>query len=407
MGNTDSVPVVSQTKSFVQYICHDKKGALDTQKNFSKTCPVVSQIRSLVEHQLGDDDAALDTQIAFIDGVDKFTDSIPILGHAKGLYAYAKKDKESGDRAMKCSSRTVGVIGGAALGALAAGPAGAFSGGIAGGMAMDGVITEADTRIHKQFRPHGYIAMMELLAEKEREMEREGGTGSKAGIVFDLLAGAASDGMIGLAATSRLGGKIGGRVRVREGGGGGGGAMMELLQDHPVLIYTPPTALESMHESEREREREREEERLERVWLQSVSRERERERERDVRMIVVHDDQGGRRVLFPPDLESSLSSVSLSGERERERDGESEDSYFEALNELPDVFFCPITTELMRDPMVCTDGHTYERHAIESWLSTRNTSPMTNIPLKNTDLVPNHALKSVIMNYCEARGLNF
>eukprot|EP00567_Pseudictyota_dubia_P017663 CAMPEP_0197460846 /NCGR_PEP_ID=MMETSP1175-20131217/54991_1 /TAXON_ID=1003142 /ORGANISM="Triceratium dubium, Strain CCMP147" /LENGTH=172 /DNA_ID=CAMNT_0042996017 /DNA_START=34 /DNA_END=548 /DNA_ORIENTATION=+ len=35
-----------------------------------------------------------------------------------------------------------------------------------------------------------------------------------------------------------------------------------------------------------------------------------------------------------------------------------------------DAFLCPITREIMTDPVICADGHTYERHAIDMWLRT-------------------------------------
>ena len=50
MGNTDSIPVVSQVKSLVQVIGGDEKGALKTQENFQRTGPIASQINSLVHH---------------------------------------------------------------------------------------------------------------------------------------------------------------------------------------------------------------------------------------------------------------------------------------------------------------------------------------------------------------------
>lgn len=59
-------------------------------------------------------------------------------------------------------------------------------------------------------------------------------------------------------------------------------------------------------------------------------------------------------------------------------------------------FLCPITLEAMRDPVACADGHSYERAAIESWLSSSNASPMTGAPLSSRALVPNHTLRSVI-----------
>lgn len=68
----------------------------------------------------------------------------------------------------------------------------------------------------------------------------------------------------------------------------------------------------------------------------------------------------------------------------------------------PDEFRCSITHEVMHDPVITADGYTYERWAIEEWLrstDSRNTSPRTNIRLLNTTLVPNFALKALIVDY--------
>ena len=49
---------------------------------------------------------------------------------------------------------------------------------------------------------------------------------------------------------------------------------------------------------------------------------------------------------------------------------------------VPDSFVCPISYEIMRDPVVTADGLSYERAAIEHWFSTgHRTSPRTNEPL--------------------------
>ena len=37
---------------------------------------------------------------------------------------------------------------------------------------------------------------------------------------------------------------------------------------------------------------------------------------------------------------------------------------------------CPITQDIMKDPVTGSDGHTYERSAIETWLAHRGTSPL-------------------------------
>jgi len=50
----------------------------------------------------------------------------------------------------------------------------------------------------------------------------------------------------------------------------------------------------------------------------------------------------------------------------------------------------------MEDPVVLADdGHTYEREAIERWLSMKSTSPVTNEPIVLGLLVPNYAIESV------------
>ena len=55
-------------------------------------------------------------------------------------------------------------------------------------------------------------------------------------------------------------------------------------------------------------------------------------------------------------------------------------------------FVCPITQAVMEDPVMTADGHTYERAAIEQWLASHNTSPLTGLPLSTHELVPNEQL---------------
>ena len=51
---------------------------------------------------------------------------------------------------------------------------------------------------------------------------------------------------------------------------------------------------------------------------------------------------------------------------------------------------CPITQEIMEDPVVCADGHSYERGSIERWLAAHGTSPLTGRALPHKALTPNH-----------------
>lgn len=46
----------------------------------------------------------------------------------------------------------------------------------------------------------------------------------------------------------------------------------------------------------------------------------------------------------------------------------------------------PVSYEMMREPVVASDGHTYERAAIEQWLSQKDRSPMTNSVITRVSL---------------------
>ena len=70
-------------------------------------------------------------------------------------------------------------------------------------------------------------------------------------------------------------------------------------------------------------------------------------------------------------------------------------------DEPPKSFLCPITCELMMDPVIACDGHSYERSAIEKWLSKSRKSPMTGLNLESTVLIPNLGLKGAISEWLE------
>jgi len=63
-------------------------------------------------------------------------------------------------------------------------------------------------------------------------------------------------------------------------------------------------------------------------------------------------------------------------------------------------FLCPITLNLMENPVIAADGHTYEKSAIEDWFLTgKQTSPLTGKKLLNKNLIINYNLKSTIDIY--------
>ena len=62
----------------------------------------------------------------------------------------------------------------------------------------------------------------------------------------------------------------------------------------------------------------------------------------------------------------------------------------------PAEFICPITQEVMSDPVSTADGQTYEREAIARWLKRKKTSPLTGMTLESSILIPNHSLRKLI-----------
>ncbi|CAG9766318.1 unnamed protein product [Ceutorhynchus assimilis] len=70
--------------------------------------------------------------------------------------------------------------------------------------------------------------------------------------------------------------------------------------------------------------------------------------------------------------------------------------------DIPHEFLCPITHEIMREPVKCSDGFTYEKSAIAEWfMSGKFTSPMTNEELENTGFCCNMELREAIMEFVE------
>ncbi|XP_022775222.1 U-box domain-containing protein 21-like [Durio zibethinus] len=69
--------------------------------------------------------------------------------------------------------------------------------------------------------------------------------------------------------------------------------------------------------------------------------------------------------------------------------------------EIPSHFLCPITLDLMNDPVTLSSGITYDRESINTWLEDGNfTCPVTNQVLRNFDQIPNHSLRIMIQDWC-------
>lgn len=69
------------------------------------------------------------------------------------------------------------------------------------------------------------------------------------------------------------------------------------------------------------------------------------------------------------------------------------------MTTIPQSYICPITQEIMTDPVIDEQGNCYERTAIMTWLQNHNTSPITRSRIDINKLVPNRSLLALIQEF--------
>ncbi|KAG9444427.1 hypothetical protein H6P81_015767 [Aristolochia fimbriata] len=81
--------------------------------------------------------------------------------------------------------------------------------------------------------------------------------------------------------------------------------------------------------------------------------------------------------------------------------------------EIPHYFLCPISLELMRDPVTVSTGITYDRQSIERWMFSgpnnsnnkgKKTCPVTKQAVHEELTTPNHTLRRLIQAWCTANA---
>ena len=74
---------------------------------------------------------------------------------------------------------------------------------------------------------------------------------------------------------------------------------------------------------------------------------------------------------------------------------------------LRDDLLCPISRSIFHDPVVASDGHTYERTHLKEWIANKKAqaqpiySPMTREPMDNKTMIPNMLARSQVAAYLE------
>ena len=69
------------------------------------------------------------------------------------------------------------------------------------------------------------------------------------------------------------------------------------------------------------------------------------------------------------------------------------------MDTMREAIMCPITGDVMTDPVIGNDGHTYERSAIVEWLSRNPISPQTRGPMQISDLKVNPSIRFLCDKY--------
>ncbi|XP_030456577.1 U-box domain-containing protein 3 isoform X1 [Syzygium oleosum] len=73
---------------------------------------------------------------------------------------------------------------------------------------------------------------------------------------------------------------------------------------------------------------------------------------------------------------------------------------------IPPYFRCPLSLELMMDPVIVASGQTYERASIQKWLDYGLTvCPKTRQLLTHTHLIPNYTVKAMVEGWCKHNNI--
>nr|XP_016502776.1 PREDICTED: U-box domain-containing protein 11-like [Nicotiana tabacum] len=121
------------------------------------------------------------------------------------------------------------------------------------------------------------------------------------------------------------------------------------------------------------------------------------------------------QIIQEPDRIGNSSKRSEVGVPEISGSTREDDSPFKSHTEstkldcpvIPIEFLCPISLELMRDPViVAATGQTYERSYIQQWIDGGHTTcPKTQQQLHNLTLAPNYALRNLISDWCAKNNI--
>ncbi|CAM8911548.1 unnamed protein product [Rhodiola kirilowii] len=114
---------------------------------------------------------------------------------------------------------------------------------------------------------------------------------------------------------------------------------------------------------------------------------------------IVGDEENGDDVVVE---DQALKVLSALKEMKARKSG----SISLATVSVPEEFRCPISKQLMGDPVVLSTGTTYDRPFIQKWLKEgHRTCPQTQQVLSHTILTPNLLVRELIAKWCVKNGM--
>eukprot|EP00045_Choanoeca_perplexa_P015156 m.184353 g.184353 ORF g.184353 m.184353 type:complete len:382 (+) comp16905_c0_seq3:166-1311(+) len=106
-----------------------------------------------------------------------------------------------------------------------------------------------------------------------------------------------------------------------------------------------------------------------------------------------------------PSRASTISAIANSRAPSRRAATATTRSLKSQHTDIPSEFLCPITYDIMVDPVVAADGFSYERESIRTWFLDHATSPLTGSAVPTPWIFPNQALRILIRDFCEKHGV--
>ncbi|WIA42293.1 hypothetical protein OEZ86_008307 [Tetradesmus obliquus] len=73
-----------------------------------------------------------------------------------------------------------------------------------------------------------------------------------------------------------------------------------------------------------------------------------------------------------------------------------------ALSQVPPAFLCPISMQIMTQPVVTPSGGSFNRPALMEWIRQHHTDPVSGAPLRSDQVFPNLAMRDMIHEWASS-----